>query len=67
MARDGDVLKVKKVVSEGLKGFKPEIHIERSPTTGYLHVWVISDTFGKYPELTLPRLKALGILKKFTP
>jgi hypothetical protein len=58
MARDGDILEVKKVLSEHLKGFKPEIHIERSPTTEYLHVWVISDAFKKYPEMK--RMSIIG-------
>jgi len=51
MAGNGDIVKVKKVLLEGLKDIKPEVYIERSPTNDYLHVWVISDAFGKYDSL----------------
>jgi len=50
MDRDGDIAKVKKVILDGLKSFKPEVQIEQSPTTGYLHIRVISDAFKKYSD-----------------
>lgn len=48
MDGDGDTAKVKKVILDGLKRFKPEVQIEQSPTSGYLHIWVISDAFENY-------------------
>jgi hypothetical protein len=51
MDRDGDIAEVRKAFLEGLKKFAPEILIEQIPTTGYLHVWLISDAFGKYSDL----------------
>ena len=60
MARDRDISQVKEVISEGLKGVKSEIYIERIPTTKYLHVWVISDAFENYPEME--RMSTLGEL-----
>jgi hypothetical protein len=50
MDRDGDITKVKKVIMDGLKRFKPEVQIEQNPTTGYLHIWVISDAFEKFSD-----------------
>ncbi|MBM3237309.1 hypothetical protein FJZ31_13530 [Candidatus Poribacteria bacterium] len=50
MDRDGDIARVKKVILDGLKRFKPAVQIEQSPTSGSLHVWVISDAFEKYSD-----------------
>jgi len=51
MDRNGDIAKVKKVLLEGLKDIEPEVYVERNPTNDYLHVWVISDAFGRYDSL----------------
>ena len=50
MDRDGNIAKVKKAILDGLKSFKPEVQIEQNHKTGYLHIWVISDTFEKYSD-----------------
>jgi len=63
MDRDGDIAKVKKAILDGLKSFKPEVQIEQSPTSGYLHIWVISEAFEKYSDFK--RIDIIGrILEK---
>lgn len=51
MDRDGNIAKVKEVLLKGLRKFDPEVQVEQSANTGYLHVWVVSDAFEKYSEL----------------
>jgi acid stress-induced BolA-like protein IbaG/YrbA len=51
MDRDGNIARVKEVLLQGLRKFDPEVQVEQSPATGYLHVWVVSDAFQKYSEL----------------
>jgi acid stress-induced BolA-like protein IbaG/YrbA len=51
MDRDGNITRVKEVLLQGLRKFDPEVQVEQSAATGYLHVWVVSDAFEKYSEL----------------